>query len=127
MERPRLALTVGDPAGIGPEIVLKALASPERPAADYLVFGPLNVLLERARRWGLPMPQDSGARVVDVAVEGAIPAGVISAPAGKAARAAPSRIIARWTCQNCSSSTPHASSRTVTAAPRNALIAPAIA
>jgi len=25
--RPRLALTVGDPAGIGPEIVLKALAA----------------------------------------------------------------------------------------------------
>ena len=29
----RVALTVGDPAGIGPEIVLKALASPERPVA----------------------------------------------------------------------------------------------
>ncbi|MDF5710420.1 MAG: 4-hydroxythreonine-4-phosphate dehydrogenase PdxA [Nostoc sp. S4] len=27
--RPRLALTVGDPAGIGPEVILKALAEPE--------------------------------------------------------------------------------------------------
>jgi 4-hydroxythreonine-4-phosphate dehydrogenase len=85
MERPRLALTVGDPAGIGPEIVLKALAAPERPNADYIVFGPVTILLERAQRWGLPTPQDSGARVVDVPVDGAIPPGVISAAAGKAA------------------------------------------
>ncbi|MCA1990914.1 MAG: 4-hydroxythreonine-4-phosphate dehydrogenase PdxA [Coleofasciculus sp. S288] len=28
-ERPRLAVTLGDPAGIGPEVVLKALADPE--------------------------------------------------------------------------------------------------
>ena len=27
--RPRLAVTLGDPAGIGPEVVLKALADPE--------------------------------------------------------------------------------------------------
>jgi 4-hydroxythreonine-4-phosphate dehydrogenase len=27
--RPRLAITLGDPAGIGPEVVLKALADPE--------------------------------------------------------------------------------------------------
>jgi 4-hydroxythreonine-4-phosphate dehydrogenase len=85
MERPRLAITVGDPAGIGPEIVLKALASPEPPAADHIVFGPMSVLLERAQRFHLPTPQDSGARVVDVPVEEVITPGVISAPAGKAA------------------------------------------
>ena len=28
-ERPRLAVTLGDPAGIGPEVILKALADPE--------------------------------------------------------------------------------------------------
>jgi 4-hydroxythreonine-4-phosphate dehydrogenase len=85
MERPRIAVTVGDPAGIGPEIVLKALASGERPEAEYVVFGPMAVLLERSARFGLPTPQDSGARVVDVAADGAIPPGVISAAAGKAA------------------------------------------
>ena len=30
----RLAVTVGDPAGIGPEVVLKALARTDRPAAE---------------------------------------------------------------------------------------------
>jgi 4-hydroxythreonine-4-phosphate dehydrogenase len=85
MEQPRLAITVGDPAGIGPEIVLKALSSPERPTADYVVFGPMTVLLDRARRFSLPAPQDTGVRVVDVPVEGEAKAGAISAPAGKAA------------------------------------------
>src|SRR4028118_2094515 len=28
-ERPRLSVSLGDPAGIGPEVVLKALADPE--------------------------------------------------------------------------------------------------
>ena len=38
---PTLALTVGDPAGIGPEICLEALAEPEvRAAARILVLGP---------------------------------------------------------------------------------------
>ena len=40
MSRPRLALTLGDPAGIGPEIVLRALASPECPRAEWVVYGP---------------------------------------------------------------------------------------
>ncbi len=34
--RPLLAITMGDPAGIGPEIVLKALADP----ATYALFRP---------------------------------------------------------------------------------------
>lgn len=39
--RPRLALTAGDPAGIGPEIVLAALADPELArAARLVVLGP---------------------------------------------------------------------------------------
>ena len=47
---PRVAVTVGDPAGIGPEIVLKALASPERAAAQYVVYGPSRTLEAFARR-----------------------------------------------------------------------------
>lgn len=40
-ERPRLALTLGDPRGIGPEIVAKALASSEVGSiAEYVVVGP---------------------------------------------------------------------------------------
>jgi 1,2-dihydroxy-3,5-cyclohexadiene-1,4-dicarboxylate dehydrogenase len=38
--KPRIALPLGDPAGIGPEIVLKALADPEmRELADFYVVG----------------------------------------------------------------------------------------
>lgn len=38
--RPRIGLTLGDPAGIGPEVALKALADAEvRSLADFAVFG----------------------------------------------------------------------------------------
>jgi 4-hydroxythreonine-4-phosphate dehydrogenase len=39
MTRPRIGLTLGDPAGIGPEIVRAALASGELPEADYRILG----------------------------------------------------------------------------------------
>jgi 4-hydroxythreonine-4-phosphate dehydrogenase len=38
--KPRLAITVGDPAGIGPEVAVKALNDPAvRQLADFVVFG----------------------------------------------------------------------------------------
>lgn len=39
MDRPRIAITVGDPRGIGPEIVAHVLESPP-PGADFIVVGP---------------------------------------------------------------------------------------
>jgi 4-hydroxythreonine-4-phosphate dehydrogenase len=49
--RPLLAITMGDPAGIGPEIVLKALADPD----TYALCRPLVIgdrrILERAAPW----------------------------------------------------------------------------
>ncbi|HET6224241.1 MAG TPA: 4-hydroxythreonine-4-phosphate dehydrogenase PdxA, partial [Dongiaceae bacterium] len=56
-DRPILAITIGDPAGIGPEVVLKALRHDEvyrhcRP----LVVGDQRIL-ERAATWiGAPSP-----------------------------------------------------------------------
>jgi len=39
-EQPVIGITMGDPVGIGPEVVVKALAEPEiRRAAKYIVFG----------------------------------------------------------------------------------------
>jgi 4-hydroxythreonine-4-phosphate dehydrogenase len=39
-KKPRLAITVGDPAGIGPEVAAKALNDPTvRELADFVVFG----------------------------------------------------------------------------------------
>ncbi len=91
---PRLALTTGDPAGVGPEVVLKALASPDRPAAPVIVYGPLAVLLDRAARFGLRPPQDLGARFVDVALDGPVELGRTSAAAGRAAAGAVLRAVA---------------------------------
>jgi 4-hydroxythreonine-4-phosphate dehydrogenase len=82
--RPRLALTLGDPAGIGPEIALKALASARRPDAAVAVFGPVAALRERARRFGLPAPESLDVRLVDVPSD-AIPLGAVSAAGGRAA------------------------------------------
>jgi 4-hydroxythreonine-4-phosphate dehydrogenase len=49
-----LAVTMGDPAGIGPEVALKALVSPEaRAAGPFLLVGSRRVFEEIARRLGL--------------------------------------------------------------------------
>jgi 4-hydroxythreonine-4-phosphate dehydrogenase len=82
--RPRLALTLGDPAGIGPEIALKALASPQRPEATVSVFGAVSALRERARRFALPDPDSLDVRLVDLP-GGAVPLGVASAAGGRLA------------------------------------------
>jgi 4-hydroxythreonine-4-phosphate dehydrogenase len=85
LTQPRLALTLGDPAGIGPEVVLKALGSPERPPADVIVYGSMLALAERAARFSLKLPQQLQARVVDVGPDEPIELGVCSAAAGRAA------------------------------------------
>jgi 4-hydroxythreonine-4-phosphate dehydrogenase len=82
--RPRLALTQGDPAGIGPEITLKALASSRRPDVDVSVFGSVDALRARARRFSLPAPDTLGVRLVDVPGE-AIALGRATAAGGRAA------------------------------------------
>lgn len=50
-----IAVSMGDPAGIGPEIILKSLQDLKSPPSDNLyVFGDASVLLETSRRIGLP-------------------------------------------------------------------------
>jgi 4-hydroxythreonine-4-phosphate dehydrogenase len=45
MNLPRIALTIGDPAGIGPEITLKALADPQvAPLARWVVVGDASIM-----------------------------------------------------------------------------------
>lgn len=51
---PRLALTMGDPVGIGPEIIAKAFAAGE--LDDALVVGDVQVLRRGARAAGLRLP-----------------------------------------------------------------------
>ena len=38
MNKPIVGITMGDPAGSGPEITIKALADPEGKYADYFYF-----------------------------------------------------------------------------------------
>ena len=49
--RPYLAITMGDPAGIGPEIIVKALASPRVwRACRPIVVGATSVFEQEVRR-----------------------------------------------------------------------------
>ena len=63
-ERPRLAITLGDPAGIGPEVVLKALMHDEVYAqADPLVIGDRRVLERTVAALDLPLRIEAVADV----------------------------------------------------------------
>jgi 4-hydroxythreonine-4-phosphate dehydrogenase len=84
---PRLALCAGDPAGIGPEIVLRALAHEKCPRAEWVVYGPLGLLDERARRFELRAVADVAAGAVDVPGR-PVRLGAVSAEAGRLAAAA---------------------------------------
>ncbi len=71
----RIAVTMGDPAGIGPEIIAKAL--PEvRDLADWIVFGHEPVLRAAGVPADIPVRETGGAFVTP---------GVLSADAGRAA------------------------------------------
>ena len=54
--RPTIALTMGDPAGIGPEVVVQAAADPElAPLARWIVVGDASVLEMAQRITGIPL------------------------------------------------------------------------
>lgn len=105
MTRPTLAVTLGDPRGIGPEIVRAALATPEvADAARCIVVGPTGAgvaVEESVGEWhGRPGPSSRemsavagglAAKAIERAVElaraGAV-AGIVTAPIDKLALAA---------------------------------------
>jgi len=61
--RPLLGVTLGDPCGIGPEVVLRALASRRaRSAARFAVFGSEKILRRVAERFDLPVPRFTKVR-----------------------------------------------------------------
>src|SRR5437879_1518049 len=78
----RIAISLGDPSGIGPETVARALAA--RPQIDALVYGDAGVLARAAAAAGLPPPP---ARLVE-AVTALAPGQVVPGrPNDAAARA----------------------------------------
>jgi len=82
--RPRIAITLGDPAGIGPEIVRAAVASGKLPEADYRILGETN-----GHSLGQPTPESARAaaaaleEAVKLALAGEID-GVVTGPIHKA-------------------------------------------
>ena len=57
MKRPCIAVTMGDPAGVGPEVCLHLLANQELGAlCTPVVFGDAAVLHQCAKQAGLPAP-----------------------------------------------------------------------
>jgi 4-hydroxythreonine-4-phosphate dehydrogenase len=79
---------VGDPAGIGPEVVLRALPALSGPRP--FVYGPRSVLEARARQLGLGL---EGCEVVDVPLVGELPTARPSATGGRAAADAVKRAV----------------------------------
>ena len=54
MSLPRIGVTLGDPSGIGPEIVLKALLRwPELPPAHYVLYGTPELMDREERTLGV--------------------------------------------------------------------------
>jgi 4-hydroxythreonine-4-phosphate dehydrogenase len=95
-DRARLAVTVGDARGIGPEIILKAAASREvRDAADLILVGPRGAGVDVDEQTGIWTAESTAAtagrfagraveRAVALALEGHVD-GIVTAPLDKAA------------------------------------------
>ncbi|WP_042776511.1 4-hydroxythreonine-4-phosphate dehydrogenase PdxA [Sinorhizobium fredii] len=87
----RVAITLGDPAGVGPEVIVKALASlPREELACFTVVGNIEAL-ERAKRTTsvavafATRPSDGSVLVEEVAIDAPLPEiGKVSATAGEA-------------------------------------------
>ena len=74
--RPKIGITLGDPGGIGPEVILRALADPAvRSAASPLVLGDLAVLarVKKTLKLRLPLEAVSPPRLEPSAPLGACP------------------------------------------------------
>jgi 4-hydroxythreonine-4-phosphate dehydrogenase len=92
--RPRLAVTLGDPRGIGPEIVAKALRDPRTTdAAELVIVGPEGVeadVDESVGTWRSANDPACAGRLAGLAIERAVAmaqhgkvAGVVTAPIDK--------------------------------------------
>ena len=95
-QRPRLAVTLGDPRGIGPEIVARALTDDRvRAACEVLVVGPLGAgvpVHESIGEWGPAVGLAESGRLAGLAIEratmlarGGVVAGIVTAPIDKLA------------------------------------------
>lgn len=83
---PRIAVTIGDPAGIGPEVVLKELADPATAGlARWTVVGDTSVLRDAESRYSLTLPKRAEWLGLDRLASANVQLGVSSAACGRAA------------------------------------------
>ena len=59
-----LGITLGDPGGIGPEIILKAFRR-RLPVAHYIIFGSIKVLSHHSKHLKIPLP-GKRAQIIDI-------------------------------------------------------------
>jgi 4-hydroxythreonine-4-phosphate dehydrogenase len=79
---PRIGVSMGCPAGIGPEVVVRALAA--RPAIEAIVFGDAGVLRRAATRAGVTLPKSTTVVSVTQLVEDDVQPGLPSEITGRA-------------------------------------------
>ncbi|MDE0036199.1 MAG: 4-hydroxythreonine-4-phosphate dehydrogenase PdxA [Gammaproteobacteria bacterium] len=87
----RIGITLGDPAGIGPEVAVKALNAKDVPAAEYVLYGPAWALQLGADHAGLTLPVDCELVDIDVPRASDFQIGKVSAGCGEASVAAVER------------------------------------
>ncbi len=85
-QKPRIAITAGDPNGIGPEIVLKAMASePIGESCAIIAVGNPDVFHECADRCNIDRPAEGSIHPVGGASPAGLRPGAIDATAGRMA------------------------------------------
>lgn len=87
MKNPRLALTMGDPAGVGPELCLMLLARADEllPPCELMIYGDLNVLNRVGEVTGLPAPPPETVRTIASLPNSEVVPGEVAAACGQAA------------------------------------------
>ena len=84
--RERIGITLGDPAGVGPEVICKALtATPEADRAAIVVIGSGETLARAAGIVGADAGTLGTIAIEEVASDGPLPFGRLDARAGEAA------------------------------------------
>ncbi len=89
--KPTLAVTIGDPAGIGPEVVLKALQHPAiRALAEWKIIGNCGVLAATLKQCDLQPDSLDGLKIIDpvdpaLFAAGPVETGALRAEYGRAA------------------------------------------
>lgn len=75
MTPPRIGVTLGDPAGIGPEVIVGALSNPDSlPPARYVIYGDSRLVEQAERLSGLRLRTHPGVELRDLPQPGILPA-----------------------------------------------------